>query len=169
MKIGPVLRDLHHDERELARELLHTAERHKTSHDIHHLALDLAAWSRRHIRELAELAERYDVALDPEPDDGPGPVGRLREKGSEIIGRRSEAGRRKDEGLVLLRDLRGICQRASAVSVDWELVAQAAQAAQATSDDRLLDLAQRCHPDTLRQLRWANAELKEISPQVLTS
>ncbi|GGK61001.1 hypothetical protein [Streptomyces flaveus] len=166
MKIGLVLRDLHREERELARELLHTAERHKTSHDIHHLALDLADWSHRHIRELAELAERYDVALDPEPDDGPGPVGRLREKGSEIIGRRSEAGRRGDAGLLLLRDLRRICQQASAVSVDWELVAQAAQA---TSDDQLLDLAQRCHPDTLRQLRWANAELKETSPQVLTS
>lgn len=81
MKIGLVLRDLHREERELARELLHTAERHKTSHDIHHLALDLADWSHRHIRELAELAERYDVTLDPEPDDEPGPVGQAAREG----------------------------------------------------------------------------------------
>ncbi|MBF6435379.1 hypothetical protein [Nocardia cyriacigeorgica] len=31
----------------------------------------------------------------------------------------------------------------------------------------LLELAQDCHPQTLRQLRWANAMLKVLSPQIL--
>jgi hypothetical protein len=26
-----------------------------------------------------------------------------------------------------------------------------------------------CHPDTLRQIRWANAKLKELSPQILAT
>jgi hypothetical protein len=52
------------------------------------------------------------------------------------------------------------------VSVDWELLSQGAQAA---TDERLLELAQRCHPETLRQVRWANAMLNELAPQTLTS
>ena len=41
--------------------------------------------------------------------------------------------------------------------------------AQAAKDDRLLAVAQRCHPQSLRQMRWANAMLKELAPQTLTS
>jgi hypothetical protein len=36
-------------------------------------------------------------------------------------------------------------------------------------DDELLALAQDCHPQTLRQLRWANAMVKEISAQVMVA
>jgi len=50
--------------------------------------------------------------------------------------------------------------------VDRELLAHGAQAA---TDERLLELAQRCHPETLRQVRWANATLNELAPQTLTS
>lgn len=41
--------------------------------------------------------------------------------------------------------------------------------AQAVKDQELLELTQRCHPQSLRQMRWANAMLKELSPQTLTS
>lgn len=44
-----------------------------------------------------------------------------------------------------------------------------AQAAQATKDDKLLALASACHPQTLRQLRWTNTMIKNLSPQALTS
>jgi hypothetical protein len=44
-----------------------------------------------------------------------------------------------------------------------------AQAAQAMKERPLLDLAQDCHPQTLRQMRWANAHLKSTSPQVIAS
>lgn len=36
-------------------------------------------------------------------------------------------------------------------------------------DLELLELTSRCHPQTLRQMRWANAMLKELPPQALTS
>lgn len=44
-----------------------------------------------------------------------------------------------------------------------------AQAAQATRDERLLSLVSACHPQTLRQLRWSNTLVKQLSPQLLTS
>ncbi len=50
------------------------------------------------------------------------------------------------------------------MSLDWELLAQAAQGARKRE---LLELAERCHPDTLRQMRWANAKLKESATQAL--
>ncbi len=68
--------------------------------------------------------------------------------------------------MLLLADLRRLHRRAAGVSLDWELLAQAAQAAR---DTELRDLASRCHPRTLRQLKWTNAMLKVLSPQILTS
>jgi hypothetical protein len=55
---------------------------------------------------------------------------------------------------------------AAGVSLDWELLAQGAQAAK---DDALLTMTSHRHPQTLRQMRWANAMLKELSPQTLTT
>lgn len=52
------------------------------------------------------------------------------------------------------------------MSLDWELLAQAAQGARRRA---LLELAERCHPQTLRQVRWANARLKESATQALMS
>lgn len=55
---------------------------------------------------------------------------------------------------------------AAGVSLDWEILAQTAQA---LSDRELLALSKRCHPQTLRQLRWANAKLKEIAAQTVVT
>ncbi|MBQ1088632.1 hypothetical protein [Streptomyces sp. B93] len=160
MKIDLVLRELHRSENDLARHLLHVSDRHKTDHDVHHLARDLAAWSQRHVREIAGMSHRYGVDLDPEAHDEPALTEKLREKGSELIGRRGEA------ALLLLRDLRKVYTSASGVSADWEMLAQAAQA---VKDTELLALCRRCHPDSLRQMRWANAKIKESAPQILAS
>lgn len=51
-------------------------------------------------------------------------------------------------------------------ATDREMLAQAAQGIQHL---HLLALAQRCHPDTLRQMKWANAAIKENSTQLLVS
>lgn len=40
---------------------------------------------------------------------------------------------------------------------------------EAGKDDRLLALASACHPQTLRQIRWTNTLIKNLSPQILTS
>ncbi|MFD9306677.1 hypothetical protein ACFWCB_29120 [Streptomyces sp. NPDC060048] len=44
-----------------------------------------------------------------------------------------------------------------------------AQAARATKDTRLLEVTSSCHPRTLRQMRWTNTLIKNLSPQILTS
>jgi len=69
-------------------------------------------------------------------------------------------------GLLVLHDLRTLYLMASENSLHWEMLAQAAQASRDTS---LLDLATACHPQTLRQIRWANTLIKSMSPQILTS
>jgi hypothetical protein len=52
---------------------------------------------------------------------------------------------------------------AAGVSVDWELLGQGAQA---VKDADLLEVCRRCRPQTLRQMSWADAMLKVLSPQV---
>lgn len=160
MKIGLVLEELHRSENDLAHELLQVSERHKVYHEIYHLGRDLAKWSQEHVREIAKIAKNYGQDLDPEPKADLAITKKIREKGSELIGRRSSA------ALLLLRDLREIYMKAAGVSVDWEMLAQAAQGIKHTD---LLDVTKQCHPQTLRQLRWANAMLKVESTQALIS
>lgn len=160
MKIGLVLRELHRSENGLAHELLKVSERHKADHEIYHLARDLARWSQEHVREIAEIGKNYGQKLNAEPESELGWAEKLREKGSDLAGRRSVP------ALLLLRDLREIYMKASGVSADWEMLAQAAQGIKHTD---LLDVTKRCHPQTLRQVRWANAMLKVESTQILIS
>jgi hypothetical protein len=160
MRIGLVLQQLQRDENHLAHHLLVVSERHKVDHEIHHLARDLATWSQRHVEDLARIASGHDLKLDSGPAGEATLAERLREKTSELLGHRDAP------ALLMLRDLREIYTHACGLSVDWEMLAQAAQA---LKDDELLRLARKCHPDTLRRLRWANAKLKESSPQVLVS
>ncbi|QNN53474.1 hypothetical protein [Nocardioides mesophilus] len=163
-KIGMALEELHRSENDLAGALLRMSDRHKVDHEVFYLGRDLAAWSHLHIRELAAAGKDYGVDLDAEPDatadDEPGLLASLRQKGSEL------SGREHDLGVLLLRDLREIHRMAAGVSLDWEVLAQSAQA---LKDIELLELAERCHPQTLRQLRWANAKLKESAAQVMVT
>ena len=158
MRIPLALRELHRAEKSLTRTLLVVSDRHRTEHEVYHVARDLAEWSRTHVHELAEIAPRYDLHLDDDPPAGDGPFAPVRRTLSVLIGRRDEP------GVVLLADLRRLHRAAAGVSLDWELLAQGAQA---VKDTELLALASRCHPQTLRTLKWSNAMLKTLSPQVL--
>ncbi|MCV7100118.1 hypothetical protein [Mycobacterium palustre] len=157
MKLALAIRELHRSERKLAHELHVMAARHHSDQDICHLAQDLAGWSRRHLRELAGHGRHYGLRLSAEPRTT-ALTGFLQSRVSGVLRHRPEP------GLLLLADLRRLHRVAAGVSLDWELLAQGAQAAK---DSELLTLASRCHPETLRQMRWANAMLKELSPQVL--
>lgn len=158
-KVAMLLRLLHKAENDVAVDMLRLGERHKDDHEIYHLTRDLAAWSNEHVRLIAAEGQRLGLRMDAEGGE-PGPLSAVREKVAELTGRRPEP------GLLLLRDLRRIHLDCVGLSVDWELLAQTAQA---LKSDELLALAQRCHPDTLRQARWANAMIKTLSPQIMTS
>ncbi|MEV8612685.1 hypothetical protein AB0383_32975 [Amycolatopsis sp. NPDC051373] len=158
MKLGLALQELHRAEKSLARDLRKTADRHEVEHEVHHVARDLAGWSADHVRELARHGRGYGLHLD---EDVPG-SGLLAPQRSTLAG--LSAGR-PEPGL-LLADLRRLHRKAAGVSLDWESLAQGAQAAK---DPELLELASRCHPQTLRQMKWTNAMLKIMSPQILTS
>ncbi|GAA3505021.1 hypothetical protein GCM10019016_121340 [Streptomyces prasinosporus] len=157
-----VLRALHHGEEHLAGELTTVAERHRAEHEVRHVANDLARWSRTHVRRLADAGHAHGVDLGgPSGDDAPaGVLSALGGKAAEAVVHRPEP------GLLLLRDLRGLHLDAAGNSLYWEMLAQAAQAAR---DEKLLALASACHPETLRQMRWTNTMIKNLSPQVLTS
>jgi hypothetical protein len=156
MKVGLVINDLHQSERALADFLRTVADRHHADPSIHYLALDLAAWSDGHRRQLAEQGRRYGVQVSAAPHGATAPGARIRDANGEG----------PPPALMLLDDLRALHCHAAGVSLQWEMLAQAAQA---TKDQQLLTAVQRCHPETLRQMRWANAMLKELSAQTLTT
>ncbi|GAB3200086.1 hypothetical protein GCM10027261_31320 [Geodermatophilus arenarius] len=160
MKLGLAIEELHRSETGLARTLLAVSDRHASDHEVFHVARDVAAWSQRHVTELARVGRDFGVDLDPEPPGDPGVLETLRQTTADLLRRRSEP------GLLLLADLRHVHREAAGVSLDWELLAQAAQGARRRE---LFELARRCHPDTLRQMRWANAKLKESATQALVS
>ena len=160
MKLGLALEERHRSENHLAHQLLAVAERHKADHEIFHVGQDLATWSQDHVRRMAPFGERYGVDLDPEPAGEPRLLARLSEAVSDRLARRSAP------DLLLLRDLRSLFVHASGVHADWEMVAQIAQGIR---DTELLALAQRCHPQTLRQAKWANSRIKESATQILVT
>ncbi len=191
MKIGLAIQQVRSAESDLAGELERVGERHKTDQEVYHLTRTLADISRRNVEELAHFQERYPISGGTEAGGGEvGLLGRLREKGSELVdsvsevsgseegGRRSGVldtvrekgselvGRRPESGLLLLRDLRELYMMASEASINWVILGQGAQAAK---DQELLQVTKECHPDTLRTLKWTNTKIKETSPQVLMS
>ena len=94
------LRTLHAAENDLIVQLLRLAETHQVEHEIHHVARDLAAWSRQHVALVAARAERYELDLEHDADHRTG--------SALIFGRRCPTliGRRPEPGLLLLDDLR---------------------------------------------------------------
>lgn len=159
-KVGLAIRELHRSESDLADQLMQISDRHKVDHEIFYVARDIARWSAQHVGELARVGKDYGLDLDADGKHDHRIVATLRQKGSELMGRHHAP------SLLLLRDLREVQRMAAGVSLDWEILAQTGQA---MADRELLSTAKRCHPQTLRQLHWANAKLKEISAQALVT
>lgn len=157
-KVGAAIEELHRSENDLAGALLNLSDQQKVDHEVFYVARDIARWSQEHVRRLAGVGRDYGLNLDPDPEDEATLLARLKQKGSELTGRFHEP------GLLLLADLRHIHRMAAGVSLDWEILAQTAQAMQ---DRELLGVAEDCHPETLRQLRWANAKVKEAAAQMM--
>jgi hypothetical protein len=163
MKIGFGIREVSDSEQELAAALLKLGERHSADHDVYHLTRLLSRWSQGHIAALEPFADRYGakgVDADNVGRESSGPLALIREKSSELLGHRQAA------GMLLLRDLRQLHLLATEASLNWTILAQAAQAAK---DTELLECVTLCHPETLRTVRWTLTKLKDAAPQILTS
>jgi hypothetical protein len=153
------LRRIHAGENDVHEQLLRLADQHRAEHEVHHVARDLAEWSQDHVRLLAEHAGRFELDLDDAADTPGRAAERLRAAVSSLTGHRAEP------GLLLLGDLRDLYLQGSDNSLAWEMLAQTAQA---EHERQLLALTEQCHPETLRQIRWANTMIKTLSPQVLS-
>lgn len=159
-RLTTAVEDLHRDERDLAGELLRLSQRHVTDHGVHHVSQDLARWSRRHVADLARVGRDLGLDLDPGVDD-PGALGsRVRQVASVLTGRQHAP------AAELVHDLRALYARAAAVSLDWDVLAQSAQALRLAD---LLAVAESCRPETVRQMRWAEAQVKEVSAQAMVT
>lgn len=159
-KVALAIEELHRSENDLADAILNLADLHSVDHEIFHVGHDVAAWSHEHVRRLAEIGTAYGLELDPEPNDRSEVLARLKQKAGEMLGSHHEP------ALLLVADLRHVNRLAAGVSLDWEVLAQTAQALE---DADLLDVAEECHPQTLRQMRWANSKVKELSAQVMVT
>ncbi|MCD0447241.1 molybdopterin-dependent oxidoreductase [Glycomyces sp. A-F 0318] len=158
--VAMAIRELHRAENDLAGALLEVGDRHRGEHELYHVGRDLAAWSGRHAEELAGIGGRHGLELDPAPGKRGAVLDTARRESEDLFGRDG------NPELAVLSDLRQIHRMAAGVSLDWEVLSQTAQALQLRE---LLRLAEACHPETLRQLRWANAALKENAAQIMVS
>lgn len=152
------LRRVHHGEYELVRHLTRMADQHRPEHEVHHVALDLAGWSRLNLARLAGVAGNHGVEL-PRGVKQPGEVRHAFDAVAAMTPGKAPA-------VLLLEDLRDLYLVAAETSLGWEMLAQLAQARR---DAELLEIAAACHPQTLRQMRWANTMIKTLSPQALAS
>jgi hypothetical protein len=149
---------VHHAENEMVNHLLRLSEKHAADAEVFHVARDLAEWSKLDLAAIAEVAQRYDIELDAQPDE-PGAVRHAVDSLAAKMPGRPGA-------LALLEDLRDVYLVGSEASLAWEMLAQHAKARREAD---LLELVSRCHPQTLRQIRWVNTMIKVLSPQVLSS
>jgi ferritin-like metal-binding protein YciE len=154
------LRAAHAAENALVGRLDDVASRHSDEAEAYHVSRDLLMWSRRHIGRLAAAADARGLDLHSEPW-GPGSLVHASDGARRVTGSAAPT-----QSAALLEDIRAVYLAAAETSTAWEMLAQYAQAAR---DADLLSVVSRCHPETLRQMRWANTMLKTLSPQVLTS
>lgn len=159
-KVAMALEDLRDAEQDLVIAFERMGEKHHVDHEVAHVTRDLVRWSADHLGRLAEVAPRYGADVSGEVRHTHDLAAAARRKTSELMGRRHEP------ALALLDDLRDLYGAASRVQLDWEVLAQAAQALQ---DKELVELAEQCRTQTQRQVTWAETKLKETAAQALVT
>lgn len=107
MKLDMAIEELHRSENHLVAVLLSMSDRHKTDHEVFHVTRDMAKWSQIHVAELARIGHDFGLDLDPETNEDLGALATLRQRASELVGRRPEP------GLLLLADLRHLYREAA--------------------------------------------------------
>lgn len=159
-RLDLALGDLYDAEQELVLALERMGERHHADHEVVHVTRDIARWSVQHIEAIAGIALRYGLEVSTTARHTNDLAAAVRRTTSDLLGRRHEP------TLGLLDDLRDLYAAASRVQLDWEVLAQAAQALQ---DSELVELAEQCRAHTQRQVTWAETKLKETAAQALVT
>lgn len=157
-RVAIAIRELHRSENDLACALYALADRHQADHDLYFVGRDLAAWSEHHVSDLATAARDYNLQLDSSLT--PNRVFDALERGDDLFAQDG------NPELLILSDLRRLHRMTAGVALDWEILAQTAQALR---QRELLDLTKRCRSETQRQLRWSKASLKENAAQIMIS
>lgn len=159
MRIDAAIDDVASAEGELASKLLEVGERHRVDHDVFHMSHTLTKKSRESLKALQPIAEKYGTQVHT---NGDRPAARVvtavREKGSELVGRRPAG------ALLLIHDLREVHLLAARASINWVILAQGAQAIR---DEDLLEIVTARHPFALKTLKWSTTRIKQAAPQVL--
>ena len=161
MKLDLAIEELHRSENELYTVLLSMSDRHTVDHEVFHVTRDMASGRSGTSRSSPRRAGSSVSTLTRRRGHA-GLLEALQQKAAELTGRRSAP------GMLLLADLRHLYREASGTSLDWELLAQGAQGAK---NKELLELAERCHPQTLRLARWAERQAQGVlapGPHVVT-
>lgn len=161
MRIAFALLEVHDAESDLAQALVEVGDRHRPDHDVFHLTRMMSGWASERLHHLATHFAAYDA--DHDPGD------RVREYGIAAVASAMGAGLtdHAPEGpLVLLRDIRDLHLLAARASLAWTILGQGAQA---VLDRDLQTTVARCHPETIRTMKWTAQKAKEASPQILAS
>jgi hypothetical protein len=159
-KIGTLLQILHRNEHGVAKAMSDLANRHSDDHEICDVARELSRWSDRHLEQLRAIGSRYDIELGS--DHGSDHARSVLDEADADLQRADPV----DDGMLVLRELRSVHLACVGLSVDWEVLGQAAKALR---DDDLEALAEGCQADAVRQMKWTNAKIKESAPQILVS
>lgn len=160
MKLVPILAAVHQSETDLYHDLLQLSQRYMTEPEVHHVAKDVAEWSRSHVAKIAQIAADYGQDLPSEVSDARASKHADQSVHDETLGLDNPA------GLDLLWDLRSIHMAASGIAMQWTMLSQGAQALR---HNELLAIVNECQPQTQRQQTWAKAQIKQLSPQMLSS
>jgi hypothetical protein len=124
------------------------AQDHADEPDVYFTCQRLAGQCAEHTRLLQPSADRYGEDAPEEPE---------RLHPNLFTGTRTGA-------LGLLRDLHDLYLMATQSQLCWTVIAQAAQGAR---DNELLDVVQRCQPQTTLQVKWLLTRIKQAAPQAL--
>lgn len=160
MTFTRTMRRLHRTEAAFALSLEQLAERHRAEAEVHHVAKDLAPWSRRHLHDLSSDARRHGLRLARHP----GLAARARVHLARLAADASDRG--LPESVKLVADLRRAYVHATEVNLYWEMVGQRAQAIE---DAALVDTAAVTRTEVVRQRQWLDSMIKMLTPQALAS
>jgi hypothetical protein len=157
VKLDQLIKDVHDQEKALAKQLRTIAERHAADHDVYHLGHAQARACAQRIEQLAGPAEHYGVTgLTTPAGNSPGIVEELRHATADLLGRT------KPSGQLLVADLRTLYLVAQSTELAWVILAQSAQAAR---DATLLAAATAGKEGTTVCAKWLRTRIKEAAPQ----